>query len=63
MNVKKIVKAWLIENGYDGLYGGECECSLDDLMPCFDDCEAGYKKDCDCGDPDHDFHIGQRNNR
>ena len=49
MKVKEIVKTWLIENRYDGLYadGGECACEVNDLEPCSciqDDCLSGYKK-------------------
>jgi hypothetical protein len=37
----------------------ECGCELDALFPCGaigEECRAGYKFGCDCGD--HDFHIG-----
>lgn len=49
MNIFKIVKLWLKENGYNGLYsdGGECACELSDLQPCgenFSDCSPGIKK-------------------
>jgi hypothetical protein len=48
MNVKQIVKAYLTENGYDGLYDGDrCGCRPDDLFPCDsnpDRCKAGYIK-------------------
>jgi len=47
MNCREIVKKYLEENGYDGLYcHGECGCLLDDLAPCdsdFTSCEPGYK--------------------
>lgn len=46
MDVCDIVKKYLIENGYDGLYTDGCGCLVDDLMPCDCDCsycEAGYK--------------------
>lgn len=60
MTVKEIVKKYLEENGFDGLYAsGNCACEVDDLMPCGDDsihCEPGYKIPCNCGD--HLFHIG-----
>ncbi len=47
MNVEDIVKAWLKENGYDGLVNlhGECGCDIDDLNPCCElchECEAAY---------------------
>ena len=60
-----IIKSYLTENGYDGLYNsnGECACELSDLAPCGDlyatDCAAGYKqKGCteSCGSG-CDFHI------
>lgn len=48
MNVKEIVKKYLKDNGYDGLFMcGECACKLDDLAPCcgtMADCQAGYKR-------------------
>lgn len=45
MTLKTIVKKWLKENGYDGLYIGECGCRRNDLFPCGADpglCEPGY---------------------
>lgn len=36
--VRTIVKLWLSDHGYDGLYNEECGCSVDDLMPCMNDC-------------------------
>ena len=62
MDVKDIIEAWLKENGYDGLYGEECACRIDDLMPCEEpgtDCEAGYEGPCDgtCEYAPCDFHI------
>ena len=54
MDVKQIVKQWLEQNGYDGLYApGCCACLVTDFMPCGDacqDCEPGYKAPCD-GEP------------
>ena len=61
MTVKEIVKQYLEQNGYDGLYHEdlECGCSLDDFAPCGDmseHCEIGYTNACatctkreDCG--------------
>ena len=57
MNVKEIVKQWLKDNGYDGLFldnncpdGDEnCGCSIDDFAPCGEgplpECEPAYRKD------------------
>jgi hypothetical protein len=60
MDIKEIVKSYLEDNGYAGLWSpeGECACVNDDLFPCgevFSECEAGYKAACDCGE--HDWHI------
>lgn len=59
-SVKEIMRQYLVEHKYDGLYlWGECACICDDLMPCGEYsgiCEPGYIVDCDCGD--HDYHIG-----
>jgi len=47
MTIKEIVKQWLEEHGYDGLFdNGDCGCLKDDLMPCgqpSEYCEAGHK--------------------
>jgi len=52
MTVKEIIKTYLREHGYDGLYNnGECGCEIDDIGPCesiIDDCRPGYKVPCDC---------------
>ena len=62
-DVRDILKAWLKEHGYDGLYNEECGCEVDDLSPgdCMTThCTAGYKVDydgaCPCGEG-CDFHI------
>ena len=52
MNAREILKAWLTERGYDGLWNSEqeCACLLRDLAPCESDpgnCEPGYKVTCD----------------
>lgn len=63
MNVKEIVKEYLVKHKYDGLYvPGECACKLDDFVPCDEismDCKAGYFIK---GDPNDgfDFHIGPK---
>ena len=58
-NVRSIVDDWLVEHGYDGLWGDDCACEVGDLFPCLEDgvasCDPGYKVPCDCGE--HDFHI------
>ena len=47
MTVKEIVKKYLEENGFDGLYCDDCGCKTDDLIPCDNegclDCQPGYK--------------------
>jgi len=51
-NVKEIVRQYLIEHGYDGLYS-DCGCSLEDLMCCEmpgTDCKPGYKVDDPTGE-------------
>jgi len=47
MELIDIVKDWLEDNGFNGLFhdSGECACKIDDLMPCGGpclECEAGY---------------------
>jgi len=67
MNVREIVKDWLADHGYDGLFSpdGLCACKLDDLMLCGDagdECMPGYLAPCPgpdsetCGG-DCAFHI------
>lgn len=56
--VIEIVKAHLVENGFDGLVqtDSECGCLLEDLQPCGEDfsgCEPAYRgahEDGDFGD-------------
>ena len=56
MDVREIVKIWLKNNGYDGLFDEfECACEISDLMPCDEphpDCKPGYKVICPEG---HEF--------
>lgn len=68
MNIREIVKQWLIANNFDGLYNDNydgCGCEVKDLMPCDEsgiNCYAGYKAPCpgpedgDC-DGDCPWHI------
>lgn len=65
MTVKEIVKKYLEDNGFDGLWSEyDCACKKDNLMPCGGEdilnCEAGYLMPCpeDCGE--HDWHIGKK---
>lgn len=58
MTVKEIIKKYLEDNGFDGLWDDDCGCDVDDLMPCdgpADRCAAGYK--CP-GTGDSDYNIG-----
>jgi hypothetical protein len=53
LDVRAIIKDYLVAHGYDGLYCGcdvvgsdGCACIVDDLMPCGsspDRCKPGYK--------------------
>jgi hypothetical protein len=45
-DVLDMVKQYLIDNGYDGLYCEDCGCFIGDLVPCSEDfscCMPGYK--------------------
>jgi len=63
IDVKELMKNYLAENGYDGLYHDcDCGCSIDDLAPCGHlclDCTPGYRKDTPGGE--FDFIIGPKN--
>lgn len=58
ITVKEIVKKYLEDNGYDGLFSEyECGCLNDDLILCQDDClncKPGYR--C-VGDDDYDYYV------
>jgi hypothetical protein len=59
MDIKNIIKNYLEDNGYDGLFfPGECACTINDLMPCenfCNECEAGVFRDCkQCGNKDNE---------
>lgn len=46
MNCRDIIKAYLLDHGYDGLYCVDCGCELEQLMPCescCDECKPGVK--------------------
>ena len=48
--ISDIVRWYLKENGYDGLYYEECGCEIDDLFPCGEpslSCAAGYRNNCE----------------
>ena len=61
MNVYEIVKKYLDENNYDGLYWeGECGCYKKDLHACgenFSECKPGNIIKCKCGE---ELGIGQK---
>lgn len=68
LTVKKIVRKYLEENGYDGLVntGLPCSCLSNDLMPCVGEwdlieyCQAGYKVPCkpnECEVGGCDWHV------
>jgi len=65
-SVMYIVKQYLKDNGFDGLYNGddECACVLDDLEPCGNmssGCHAGYQFPCIGGE--YDFSVGSAEDR
>ena len=58
--VEDIVRWFLKNMGYDGLYNefGACACLVNDIAPCGEiqgTCQPGYLDDCHCGE--HDWHI------
>ncbi len=68
MDIKSIVKNYLRENKFDGLFSNhfDCGCEIDDLMPCDEaqpECEPGYKIPCSDNCPydgNCDWHIGPK---
>ena len=64
MTVMDIVKEWLNDGKYDGLYNidNECYCTIDDLYPCSElqsTCTAGCIIKCNSDDcEENDFYIG-----
>lgn len=63
-NVIWIVKQYIEQNGFGGLFSPhyECACEKEDLAPCGEiqsTCEPGYRSACpdECGD--HAFHISR----
>lgn len=55
-SVGSIITNWLKANGFDGLAGDECGCSIEDMGCCeqaFIDCVPAHKVDCSrCKDGD-----------
>lgn len=59
--IVEILEKWLMENGYDGLFGDDCGCRIGDLMACGEpqiDCKAGYK--VSSPDSSSDYQIGPK---
>ena len=50
--IRQIIIEYIQANGYDGLAGDECGCSIEHLAPCDNplECVPAYKHVCDCGD-------------
>jgi len=66
ITVSQIVKTFLVQNNYDGLYSNNeyCACAVEDLMPCEEygigGCSPGYKGPCNEDyefDMECDWHI------
>jgi hypothetical protein len=60
--VGEIVKKFLADNGFDGLFNvdGECACKTGDLAPCGSisgECVAGYLEEAHAGNPSTDWRI------
>lgn len=63
VTVLEIVKKYLEDRGFDGLYHKfGCCCLLEDLMICDGEswdirqCQPGYQQLCNCGE--HELHVG-----
>jgi hypothetical protein len=68
INVKQIVKKYLIDNGFDGLFTNDCGCKIDDLMPCSygEECQPGYLCKCNpktCRFGNCEWHIGEKKDK
>lgn len=53
-----MLKIWLENRFFDGLYSDDCACAIGDLCACGEgylSCHPGFLVACDCGD--HDYHI------
>lgn len=64
--VEEIVREYLEENGFDGLWNEcDCACSLKDLFCCTcvgTECRAGYFQPIE-DDSEYDFIIGNEKNK
>ena len=61
MNVLEIIKQYLKEKGYDGLYSdiGECACTIEEVENCGcigEECMPGYLQECEEGN-EYDYSI------
>lgn len=64
-DVRKIVREWLEEHGYDGLFCEDCGCKNDDLIPCdmpSHHCRPGQFQEItkEMYDEGYDFCIGAK---
>ena len=69
MTAIEIIKKYLKDNGYDGLFwSGACSCKIDELIICGESCahcEPGYfiPKESEDFDHDYDYMIGPKKYR
>ncbi len=67
IEVHDIIKEYLTAHGYDGLFGEECACLIDDICPCSSemvlDCSPGYKTECDGCDEFGDWCVSSKPDR